>query len=1367
MWPRINLSCRAGIELLNHTLGGTTIRTAGSVTASASGGLAIEAYQDEITSTADLIIEQTAGEILGDYKGIFTSNAATSATRITTAGTIRGRGGRGVHAYNLANATDIIINQTGGSITGSSRGIHTENQGTGKTIITTAGDITATSGYGIYAQHTTGSASTDMLIDQTAGQISSTISAIRAENYGNGNTSVTLSGGDILITGVNTAGVEIATAASKPGASAVTMQAGQIRTTGWRAKGINIDHRASGLATIDISGGTLGTEGEEGHGAMLQTEVADGHIAVGGSTTLSTIGNGAYGLFLVSGGSNLTIQADQSSGGITTTGENADGIMVFANNSAAMGITAIARQDGGSLTTTGGAITTSGVPTDGATGLTAHVAGTGLAQTIQSGGTLRTDGTMGYGMAGVNTGGGEVAVEQAGTITTSGELAHGLYAQADHGAASITAGGQISTSGQSAAGIFAIAAGASEIEQTSGTLTTTGLGQSAHQAAVLSSLGIAADMIDSGNADGILAYTTGNGQLTVTAGEIQAAGDGIDANAEAGDIVITATGAITAGEEGIDAVSRSVDIHIRQSAGDIDGGTSGIFASNIGSGTTSVVTAGRVAGATAAGLTVTGGPTAADIAVEQVAGSVGGGQQGMVISNTGTGTTTVTVAAEVSGAASDGIAIDNGGSSGPITLTQTAGIVSGATHGIDLTTLGAMGATVNVSAVIQGGGDQAIHLDTPADSLATITLGSGANVSASSGWAIADGDGDTTVTLESDATVTGHIVLADGNDTINLIGSAAVDPTARLDGGDTASTTTTDILGSGTAATNVLNLTGTSQSLTGSLLTNWQRVGLDGSSLTFVGDANLFTGSGTNPDGTPQGLVLANGSTLTSPLALAISGDVAIDATSSLNHALGGTISGNVASSGLIYWRNLGKTITIDGNYSGTAGSRLSLETYLAGDGSATDRLHVTGSTSGSSTIEIRPVAGSPGAQTTNGIQVVAVDSDSPAGSFTLASPVQAGAYEYVLAQGSILDANDWYLTSTYDCTIDNSCAPIDPIDPTDPTDPTGPTDPTDPTGPGSGIVLYRPGVANYVAAQTINREQGFGQISTYHQRFGGQFAADRQGRQTWLRPTYSYQKADGDDHFDYDAHLGGLQLGQELFVTPHEGSTDRLAITLDYSRAQADIADSLRSQAGLGDDTGDLNAHSYGLGAIWTRTWDQDGYIDLVGQFAWLKNEFTDSYHHDSTQKGLRGTLSVEAGRTVARWGDWGLELQGQLITMHTHYQGFNDHDSHIDGYDVDQVRGRIGARLYKSVHNALEKGTQLYLVTNLNHDFTSPEAVQIDNARVKERYSRTGAELGAGLTHRISDTISLSVDGRYQHSLDEPGAHNYQLNAGLKISF
>jgi len=81
----------------------------------------------------------------------------------------------------------------------------------------------------------------------------------------------------------------------------------------------------------------------------------------------------------------------------------------------------------------------------------------------------------------------------------------------------------------------------------------------------------------------------------------------------------------------------------------------------------------------------------------------------------------------------------------------------------------------------------------------------------------------------------------------------------------------------------------------------------------------------------------------------------------------------------------------------------------LAGNASATQKLVVSGNTSGSTTLHIRNLGGT-GAQTTgNGILVVQVGMESN-GQFTLPAPgyIQAGAYRYTLHKVG----RNWYLQS-------------------------------------------------------------------------------------------------------------------------------------------------------------------------------------------------------------------------------------------------------------------------------------------------------------------------------------------------------------------
>lgn len=106
-----------------------------------------------------------------------------------------------------------------------------------------------------------------------------------------------------------------------------------------------------------------------------------------------------------------------------------------------------------------------------------------------------------------------------------------------------------------------------------------------------------------------------------------------------------------------------------------------------------------------------------------------------------------------------------------------------------------------------------------------------------------------------------------------------------------------------------------------------------------------------------------------------------------------------------------GNTSTVVGathQYKGYGGT-IHMNAALAGNASATQKLVVSGNTSGTTTLNIRNLGGT-GAQTTgNGILVVQVGLESN-GQFTLPAPgyIQAGAYRYTLHKVG----RNWYLQS-------------------------------------------------------------------------------------------------------------------------------------------------------------------------------------------------------------------------------------------------------------------------------------------------------------------------------------------------------------------
>ncbi len=149
------------------------------------------------------------------------------------------------------------------------------------------------------------------------------------------------------------------------------------------------------------------------------------------------------------------------------------------------------------------------------------------------------------------------------------------------------------------------------------------------------------------------------------------------------------------------------------------------------------------------------------------------------------------------------------------------------------------------------------------------------------------------------------------------------------------------------------------------------------------------------------------------------------------------------------------KTLTVDGDFSG--GGHLVMNTYLGDDTSETDKLAITGSTSGETRVTVNNTTGL-GDETEQGIEMITVGGTS-AGEFK-SDRVTAGGYEYVLRRGGSFVGStgadsDWYLTSYKPNDPDpEDPPPVDPppvdpppvdpppVDPP-PVDPPGPVDPT------------------------------------------------------------------------------------------------------------------------------------------------------------------------------------------------------------------------------------------------------------------------------------------------------------------------------------
>lgn len=254
-----------GIHADQYSTGTTHITVGGNVAGNGDNG--IFSYND--SGTGNVVVEQTAGTITGLTHGIRVDNYGTEAATISTAGTVIQAGTvsaywdtYGVYAYNAASATDITLTQTGGAISGQYYGLYGNNQGTGSTTISSAGDVVATEQTGVAAFN--GGSAKDIRISQTAGTITGKEYGIYGDNGGTGSTHVTAAGT------VTSPGYGVFAFNDNSGTSdlSVTQAAG---TIAGGIDGIDAWNEGSGATAVAVKGEVSG-----GTGAGIQTLSVNG-----------------------------------------------------------------------------------------------------------------------------------------------------------------------------------------------------------------------------------------------------------------------------------------------------------------------------------------------------------------------------------------------------------------------------------------------------------------------------------------------------------------------------------------------------------------------------------------------------------------------------------------------------------------------------------------------------------------------------------------------------------------------------------------------------------------------------------------------------------------------------------------------------------------------------------------------------------------------------------------------------------------------------------------------------------------------------------------------------------------------------------
>ncbi|MCP1652137.1 autotransporter outer membrane beta-barrel domain-containing protein [Pseudomonas nitroreducens] len=492
------------------------------------------------------------------------------------------------------------------------------------------------------------------------------------------------------------------------------------------------------------------------------------------------------------------------------------------------------------------------------------------------------------------------------------------------------------------------------------------------------------------------------------------------------------------------------------------------------------------------------------------------------------------------------------------------------------------------------------------------------------------------------------------------------------------------------------------------------------------------------------------------------------------------------------------KTLTVDGDFSG--GGHLLMNTYLGDDTSETDKLAITGSTSGETRVTVNNTTGL-GDETEQGIEMITVGGTS-AGEFK-SDRVTAGGYEYVLRRGgsfvgSTGSDSDWYLTSYKPTDPDpEDPPPVDPppvdpppvdpppvdpppVDPTpedpDPVDPApeqpGPVDPAPKPSDKDRVRQPEGGsyTANIAAANTMF-------LHRLHDRTGNLTYVDPDtGKEVtsmlWMRNVDgSTRWEDSTGQLKTEANRYVLQIGSDLYRKQTDNGDWVLGVMAGYANGNS----TTKSRVTGYRSRGEIDGYSLGVYGTWYENRDDENgaYVD-----SWiLYNEFDADVKGDQLAKesyDLKGiTASIEAGKTfeVAKTesASYYVQPQAQVVYMGVKADSHREaNGTRVTGKGDGNVMTRLGARAAVRSNQeggfANTYGVEPYLETNWFHN-SKDFGAKMGSSKFEMDGASDIFEVKLGATSKVNSRVN--VWGEVGKQFGDNGYRDQAVTLGLKVNF
>ena len=297
-------------------------------------------------------------------------------------------------------------------------------------------------------------------------------------------------------------------------------------------------------------------------------------------------------------------------------------------------------------------------------------------------------------------------------------------------------------------------------------------------------------------------------------------------------------------------------------------------------------------------------------------------------------------------------------------------------------------------------------------------------------------------------------------------------------------------------------------------------------------------------------------------------------------------------------------------------------------------------------------------------------------------------------------------------------------------------------------------GVMDDLSLHHMNAALARMEADTLHKRLGDIHSL-KEGAGVWAKVTSGQMESDKNGYFKNDYTM--IQAGADKSETTATG-TWTTGFAIHRTEGKADF----RNGDGKNESTG-ISLYKSWLG-------NDSQYLDLVGKFSHLKNEYK-SYNVKNEKMEANyhtnaGTLSLEYGKRFAK-DNWYVQPHTQMTYTRLEGKNYNTSSNiRVEQKDINSLIGKVGVYAGRDFGKSSH-----YVKAGALHEFKGDYGATIKGADTSTSKKIKGkdswVEIGIGGDIKVGKTDSMNVYYEVERTLGGDIKTNWQATVGVRYKF